>query len=360
MRTRPTPRDVLGVPALPPPALSAGVSRLRGMLGRLHRSTAPPPVQVLDALFGMLEHRVLVALCSVGVPDALTGPRTVGDLARDVGADPDLLERLVRFGATRGWLRIDRRGRVRPTRVTAFLRADHPGGWRSWVDFAGGAEVVAAVAELSAEAANPFQTVNGAPFFEWMAEHDDRWAVFDEAMAAGGRMHALTLAHSLDWSGCATICDVGGGTGALLAALLELVPGATGTLLDLPGVAARAVDHPRMSVVAGDAFTTVPDGHHTYLLVNVIHDWGDDDSVSLLRAVAAADPRRVVVVEGERSEVPTDDIAASTDVLMAALTPGGRERTASQIDALATAAGLRTCTRVRLASGDLASVLVAA
>jgi SAM-dependent methyltransferase len=271
-----------------------------------------------------------------------------------------VLERLLRFAATRGWVRLDRRGRVRPTRVTAFLRTDHPGGWRAWVDFAGGEEVVAAVGALSAGSSttHAFAEVNGAPFFEWMAAHPDRWATFDRAMAAGGRMHALGLAAALDWSTTRSVCDVGGGTGDLLATLLDLEPRLEGTVFDLPDVVARAVVHPRLTAVGGDAFESVPAGFDTYLLVNVIHDWSDDDSMRILGRVAEAmgPDARVVVVDNERATVPRADVAISADVLMAALTSGGRERSADELDGLACSAGLRLGHSVRLASADVAHV----
>lgn len=354
------PRDVLGVPVLPPGRVTVAGNRVRELVGRLHRTMAPPPVRILEGVFGMLEHRVLVALCEAGVPDALTGPRSIADLAVAVDADEPQLERLLRFAATRGWVRIDRRQRVRPTRATAFLRADHPGGWRAWVDFAGGDEVVAAVGRLSLRAGSrhSFLEANGAPFFDWMAEHPARWQVFDQAMAAGGRMHALGLASVLDWRAGERVCDVGGGTGDLLATLLELVPDLEGTVLDLPGVIARAVDHPRLTAVAGDAFVDVPSGFDTYLLVNVLHDWDDGDAERILgRVAAAAGPdARVVVVDSERTAVPRHDIAISADVLMAALTDGGMERDGTEFAELGERAGLRLVSSHRLASADIAHV----
>ena len=238
---------------LPPSRVAAATDRLRSALRRIHAGMGPPPVQILEALFGMLDHRVLVALCELDVPDVLTAPTEPEELARLVGADPARLERLLRFASTRGWVRIDRRGRVRPTRVTAFLRADHPGGWRAWVEFAGGGEVVDAVAGLTTDpgVSDAFAATNGDSFFTWMAAHPDRWATFDRAMAAGGRMHALTLGAAVDWSGCRRLCDVGGGTGDLLAALLDLVPEMSGTVFDLPEVVERAVHHERMTAIGG-------------------------------------------------------------------------------------------------------------
>jgi hypothetical protein len=355
----PTSRDLLGVPALPPGKATAAATRVRAALGRVHAAMAPPPVQILEGLFGVLDHRVLVALCDAGVPDALTGPADITALAARLDADAAMLERLLRYAATRGWVRLDRRGRVRPTRVTAFLRTDHPGGWRAWVDFAGSSEVVAAVSRLSTGRANAFAAANGAPFFDWMAAHPDRWAVFDAAMAAGGRMHALVLAGALDWSGVTTVCDVGGGNGALLAALLDLVPSLErGTVIDLPAVVERAVDHPRLDAVAGDAFAHVPAGFDVYLMVNVLHDWDDERAVRLLGRVAeaAATPARIVVVDGDRPDVPVADVAVASDVLMAALTGGGKERDADAFRGLAAAAGLDHERSIRLASGDLAHV----
>jgi hypothetical protein len=353
-----TPKDVLGVPALPPAGVAAAGNRFREQLGKVHRAMAPPPVSILEGLFGLLDHRVLVALCEAGIPEAVTGPVSIAELARRVDADPEMLERLLRFAASRGWVRFDRRGRVKPTRVTQFLRPDHPGGWHRWVEFAGGAEVVAAVQTLGVTPAtgDAFAAANGAPFFEWMAAHPDRWAVFDGAMAAGGQMHALGLAAAVDWTGTRAVCDVGGGTGALAATLLELLPGVEGTVFDLPQVIERAVEHPRLTAVGGDAFEQVPGGFDTYLLVNVLHDWDDAAASRILDRVAVAmdTGSRLIVVDSERTAQPRPDLATSADVLMAALTPGGKERDAAAFAELGRSAGLVHDRTVRLASGDVA------
>ncbi|MEO8695681.1 MAG: methyltransferase [Acidimicrobiales bacterium] len=357
-----SPRSVLGVPFLPPGAVTGAGNRARALVYRLHARMAPPPVRILEGIFGALEHRVLVALCAAGVPDALTGKIDPAALAGKIGADPIALERLLRFAATRGWVRIDRRGRVRPTAVTAFLRRDHPGGWRAWVDFAGGDEIVAAVASLTigAKPADAFAAANGLPFFDWMALHPERWTAFDDAMAAGGRMHALTIDAALDWSATHRVCDVGGGTGHLLAALLELQPHLSGAVFDLPAVVARAVQHDRLTAIGGDAFHEVPGGFDTYLLVNVLHDWNDGDAAKILDRVAdaATSDSRIVVVDNERTASPRNDLAVSADVLMAALTNGGRERSTTEFEGLGRRCSLRLDRTVRLASGDVAHEFV--
>ncbi|HUP71434.1 MAG TPA: methyltransferase [Acidimicrobiales bacterium] len=357
-----SPQSVLGVPFLPPGAVTTASNRAREVVNRLHARMAPPPVRILEGIFGMLDHRVLVALCAAGVPDALTDKIEPIALAKELGVDPVALERLLRFAATRGWVRIDRRGRVRPTAVTAFLRRDHPGGWRAWVDFAGGDEVVAAVGSLTlaSEPTDAFAAANGTAFFDWMSLHPERWVAFDRAMAAGGRMHALTLDAALDWSAARRVCDVGGGTGELLASLLDLQPHLAGSVFDLPDVVERAVRHDRLTAIGGDAFREVPGGFDTYLLVNVLHDWSDDDAARILGrvAAAAAGSARIVVVDNERTATPRHDLAVSADVLMAALTNGGRERSTSEFAALGRRCDLHLSRSVRLASGDLAHEFV--
>jgi len=346
------------VPAMPPGALSGVVERLRAGLAGLHRRTAPPPVQLLEGVFGLLDAVALGALCRLDVPDRLDRPTPLPDLATATGAPTEVVERLVRYAAGRGWLRLDRRDRVRPTATTRFLRRDHPGGWRAWVDFACSPEVLAAAGQLMTAPATPdaFTAANGTPFFDWYTAHPERHAVFDAAMAAGGRMHGLALAKAVDWSGVGRVCDVGGGTGALLGVLLDQQPHLEGVLFDLDPVVERAVEHERLEVVGGDAFVGVPGRCDVYLLVNVVHDWDDDAVVALLRNAAAAGGAgaRVVVVEGERRARPVDGIALRTDLLMLALAPGGRERTTAEVASLATAAGLGAVATVTLASGDRA------
>jgi hypothetical protein len=363
------PRDVLGVATLPPGAVARLGNRLRAGIARVHRAAAPPPGRLLEAALGGLDLAALATLCRLELPDRLTGPVAVERLADELGLDPARLERLLRYAATRGWVRLDRRGRVRATRATTFLRRDHPGGWRAWIEFAAGAEVWAALGSLDEGlrvAGDAFAAANGQPFFAWMQDHPDRHATFDGAMAAGARMHGLLLARALDWSASSQVCDVGGGDGTLLGVLVAQHPHLEGVLLDLPEVVARAAPREHVTAVAGDAFAAVPEACDTYLFVNVIHDWDDEAAVTLLRRAAEALPGsdaggdaqgRVIVVESEAHARPRDDVAVRADLLMLALTPGGRERTIDEVAALAERAGLRRRRTQLLASGDVAHVL---
>jgi hypothetical protein len=363
----PDPRDVLGVPLLPPAAATRSATRGRGLLARLHRSLAPPPGRIVESALAGLEPAVLAALCRLGVPDHLDGAVPIDELATVLEVEPDRLGRLLGFAHVRGFVRLDRRGRVHPTRLTTFLRSDQPGGWGAWPTFVASDEVVAALGALHeglTVGTDAFTVANDQPFFPFMAAHPEAGARFDAAMAAGAAMHGLLLARALDWSHRSRVCDVGGGDGTLLATLLAHHPHLEGVVLELPEVAARAPERQRVVVEAGDAFDAVPAGFDTYLFVNVLHDWDDRAAARLLsRAAEAArttstggSPAQVVVVDRAARSRPADDITLLADTLMLALTPGGHERTVDAFTDIGRAAGLHLHDRRALASGDVALV----
>ena len=200
--------------------------------------------------------------------------------------------------------------------------------------------------------ADPFASANGAAFFEWCAAHPDRQAAFDSAMAAGARMHGLALAGALDWTATRHVCDVGGGTGELLRVLVGAYPQLRGVVVEIPSVASRIEPVDGIEVRSADAFEYAEPGCDRYLFVNVVHDWSDDDAVRLLGTVrrVASDTSEVVLVESERRPRPMPGIALSTDLLMMALTPGGRERTTAEIAALGNARRLVTRPHRRVAA----------
>ena len=86
---------------------------------------------------------------------------------------------------------------------------------------------------------------------------------FSAAQDAGSRGPARVLAKLVDLDGCATLLDVGGGTGAFSVALCRRYPALRATILDFPNVrplAERAIAAAglgdRITFVGGDALRT--------------------------------------------------------------------------------------------------------
>src|SRR5262249_46332513 len=96
---------------------------------------------------------------------------------------------------------------------------------------------------------------------------------------------------AFDLTGIGTIADIGGGTGDLLAALLEANPNLRGILVDSPSMLERAhhaLVHGPLAAgcqrLPGDLFSAAP-AADAYVLAQVLHDWDDHDASRILRAV---------------------------------------------------------------------------
>ena len=154
----------------------------------------------------------------------------------------------------------------------------------------------------------------------------------------------------IEWPAAGTIVDVGGGQGALLAAILAGGPDLQGILYDLPHVIAAARGGPidaaglagRCELAAGSFFERVPAGGDLYLLKRVIHDWDDERAAAILRNCRAAmsATARLLVVDHVLSPGNAPSLGKWLDLQMLVLTPGGRERDEAGFRALLSSAGL--------------------
>lgn len=357
--------DLLGLPAVPPGWVTAVGNRVRAGLARARRGAAPPPVVMMESLFGLFDNRVLGLMVELGIVDALRDVRTADALARELGLDPERLDRLLRYAAARGLVAAHDAGRYGPNAVTGTLAADADPSWRGWVEFLGSDWFWQACRRLDAavvaEPVSGIAAATGHEFFEYVHQvNPDGGRAFDAAMAAGSTVQALALISDLEWDGVDSVCDVGGGTGALTELVLRHVPVRRAWLFDLPDVVAAARPalrsgplSTRAEIVGGDFFTDdLPPGCDRYLLLAIVHDWGDDDAVRLLgnvgRAMGASS--EAVVVDSVVAATPRDDAFTATDMVMLAVAPG-RERTLDQFSALADRSGLRLEGRTQLPTG---------
>jgi hypothetical protein len=280
-----------------------------------------------DALRGALVTRALAIVSDLGIPQALAGgPKPVTELAKDAGADPDTLHRLLRALASDGIFAEEEPGTFRNTDVSEQLLRS---GWGAFAHFFGGPWHQAAGA-LDASGKASFPDLYGNDFWSWLAAHPDERALFDIAMEQGKDQRAERL-DRVEWRDGDTVVDVGGGNGSLLAALLGRQPGLRGTVFDLPEtVRDENVLGDRIQFVEGSFFERVPEGD-VYLLSTILHDWDDESAAAILRTIrAGARPdARLILLE---AVVPVGNEPGGgkwLDLLMLALF-AGRERNESQ------------------------------
>ena len=299
--------------------------------------SGPAPDERLWALIrGALGTRALAVVADLGVAAALSeGPRPVGGLARESGADPDVLHRLLRALASDGVFAEDEPGVFRNTGASELLRE----GWGDFAHLFGGVWY-RTLSELDARPAQPaFPRAFGTDFWSWLAADPEERASFDRAMEQGKERRIDRLA-AAPWRGDETVVDVGGGNGSLLVALLGRYPGLRGIVLDLPEtVRDEAALGARCTFVAGSFFDSVPQGD-VYVLSTILHDWDDERATAILRTIrkaADADARLLLL---ETVLPPGNDPHGGKwlDLLMLALFEG-RERDEVQWRGLLAAGG---------------------
>jgi SAM-dependent methyltransferase len=306
---------------------------------------SPSPAQVVgDLAKAHIAARCLHVAATFGVADAIgdrpTDPREIG--AR-TGLDPDAVGRILRLLAAHGVFESSAEG-YSHNAASRLLRSDHPESLRSYVRMTGMPAFWGRFTELAGAAQAGRPSVDWRGLLAYFEQHPDEAQIFNAAMVAKSRSVLPAVIGAYDFSRYGVVADIGGGRGHLLAAILEHAPTVRGILFELPHVAADAMtsESARLEIVAGDFFTTALPMADLYLLMDLLHDWRDDDAARILSAVRRAAPAhaRLLIIETLVPETPGPHFGKTLDLIMLAVT-GGRERTRAQYAALLERAGLR-------------------
>ncbi|OBG26972.1 hydroxyneurosporene methyltransferase [Mycobacterium alsense] len=347
---------------LPPAKVVRLIEIARHYLGRLKHRLVPPQAAMMEMITSAWAAQAISAAADLGIADALAnGPRTVDELAAAVDADADALGRLLRALIGWGIFRRRRDGRYELNPLADTLRSDSPVSVAGLARFVGAPqhrEHWSRLTEAIRTGRAVVPALRGKPVFEYLADEPELAEIFNDAMTSVSAAAISSVVAAYDFSRYATVVDVGGGHGRLLAAILAATPRARGILFDLPQVVAGAsavlekhdvVD--RVRVVEGSFFDAIPEGGDAYVLKSVIHDWPDDDAVRILANVRRACQvgKHVLLVEsvipGHDREFP----GKLTDLEMLVVA-GARERTAAEYGRLMDRAGFRMTRVVETAS----------
>jgi hypothetical protein len=294
------------------------------------------PAILWSFLRGALMTRAIAIAADLGIAVALAdGPKHVGRLAEEAGADPDTLQRVLSALAADGVFRETEPGVFDNTEVSNLLRDTS----QSALAHLFGGAYFRAIAELDASGGQqPFSRAFGTDFWSWLSEHPAERDAFDQAMSNGVQLRVEQLA-SLDWRGDEVVVDLGGGNGALLVELLRDRPGMRGILFDLSStVRDDRLPDDRIELVVGSFFEEVPAGD-AYVLSAVIHDWDDEAAGAILRTIRSCAPphARLVVIDGVLGPESGSEWRWADLHLLAVL--GGRERDATEWRRLLAAGG---------------------
>lgn len=306
----------------------------------------PAQARAFTLLTGMCNTQVLFALLSSNVIETLgQGPLSVEEIVRSCPVHQKVLSRTLRYASTMGVVNFAD-NKYSLTEVGQLFLKGTPGNfytpatflglapWRdSWNHF-----------DYCLQTGEPaFDHVFGMPFFEYLDAHQTYGQLFHDYMTTMTIRIAPLVAEAYDFSRFNVICDVGGGQGVLLKAVLEKVPQAKGILFDLESTIKHHVMGEtinRTELRAGNFFNDIP-AADCLILKTVIHDWNDENSIKILtNCRQALNPGGKIILIEQVVEQPYTPFALFYDLHMQVML-GGAERTEKEFEVLLQAAGLR-------------------
>ena len=312
-------------------------------------TTPPSPanIQLMQLTTACWASRCLHVVAELGVADALGDqPQSTEALAKATSTQPQALYRMLRLLASLGifeW----RNGTWKHTQSSRFLSSNHPESLRDYVRMLGLPVFWSAFEDLehslrTGECAFAKRHPEGV--FAYLAKHPEESRIFDSAMTSKSHRDIAAILPAYGFSQFATIADIAGGRGHLLRAILKGSPKTQGILFDQPHVVAEVApeDGEKLTVVGGNFFTDSMPKADAYLLMNIIHDWPDAESIKILSAIRRAMSKRarVLIIETVVPDAPGPHLSKELDIAMMAI-PGGMERTQEEYASLAAKCALR-------------------
>ena len=309
---------------LPPPALPRGALRPAGRFTRLvasrgfqkwaarfpltRRIVKSEGEAMFDLVAGFCHSQILQAFVRFDMPQLLlANEMSVEALALELDVPKDRMAVLLSAAVAIGLLKRRRSGRYALTTRGAAL-AGVP-GLRGMIDhhdvlYRDLADPVAFFrGEVATELAGFWPYVFGAGG----ATDPETTAIYSQLMADSQALVAEDTLAMVGLSEGKNILDIGGGTGAFLAAVGAAHPHLHLTLFDLPAVAPAAAERfevaglsDRVVILAGSfRDDPLPQGADIISLIRVLYDHADETVIALLKAVHDALPEggRVLISE---------------------------------------------------------------
>ena len=313
----------------------------------------PPHAQLVQMATAHWMSHILYVAAKLGVADHLAKEaKDADELAAATKTHAPSLRRFMRTLAHLGLVTEGETARFALTPLGEALKTGAQGGARSAVLTLASPWITGGWERLleSVQTGRPgLEQALGMPIFDWLARHPEEASLFSETMVSFHGAEPAAVAAAYDFSGMATIVDVGGATGNLLTAILAKHSGCRGILYDLPHVVrdapkliqARGLAD-RVTIESGSFFERVPQGGDAYLLSHIIHDWTEEQCLTILGHCRRAmkPTSRVMIIE---MVLPAGNVPHPGKMLdmMMLVGPGGQERTEPEYRDLLNKAGLR-------------------
>jgi hypothetical protein len=314
-----------------------------------------PEVQerVFQLALGYIPASALYVAVHLNLADLLAeGPQDVGALARTTGMQEDGLFRVLRALASVGVFSEVGPRQFALNDAADLLRTGSPlRDMTEWMTDPFHFQTYSHLLHSVRSGESGMEIAAGTPVFEYFRQNPEEGDVFNRAMTALSKVVIPAVLEAYDFSGIATLADIAGGHGFVLASVLERYPAMKGILYELenvaPGARSRFAEMGlagRTQVLIGDFFQSVPTGADAYMMKHIIHDWDDEKAARLLRnihqALAPVPRGRVILIEAVLQPGNEPSMGKLIDLEML-VGPGGRERTEQEFRGLFENSGFR-------------------
>lgn len=317
------------------------------------QAPAPQPIDpIMQAQLGYMASIGLWIAAKLRIAEQLaTGPKSVDELAKASGANPDRLYRTLRAIATMGIFREQEGGgkKFANTPASEFLIEGSEGNVRDMVLWCASPFHLKVYSETMHSVMTGEIAINHIykkPIFELFStpEMKEDTEYFNNCMTSISQMVMPAVLEAYDFSGIGTLVDVAGGHGFVLGSILQKYPHMQGVLFDMEHVIAGSGPllksmgvESRVKTATGDFFKSVPPGGDAYIMKHIIHDWEDDKAAVILNNIreqlAMKGSGKVILIEAVITPGSQPHFAKWIDIEMFMM-PGGRERTEAEFAAL--------------------------
>lgn len=320
-------------------------------------SSKDSPDLILDLIEAFRRSKVMFAAVELGVFDALMqGAMTSEQLANQLSCNPaamkTMLESLVTLGlltytgelfsnteAAQNYLTSPS-----PNRLTGYISYSNTVMWQMWSH----------LEDAVRTGQHRWQQTFGleGPIFSHFFRTPEAMKEFLLGMHGYGRITSPELVRAIDLSKFRCMCDLGGATGHWVIAACEHYEHLRGIVFDLPhtlelaqSMVTQSTAAGRIEIMGGDFFVDRLPAADLYALGRIVHDWSEDKIKLLLRRIYDALPRGGGLLIGEKliNEERNGPRWAMMQSLNMLICTEGKERSASEYQALLHEAGFTTC-----------------
>lgn len=195
-----------------------------------------------------------------------------------------------------------------------------------------------------------FENLYSISFWQYCKENPALGEVFNQLMVNITKSDESAILEAYDFLSIKKLVDIGGGIGALIAAILKENSTMNGVLFEQPEVIEKAQNFldregvsNRCEVIGGSFFEEIPAGADAYVIKRVIHDWDDEQAIKILQRCCQAmtETSKLLVLESVMSTTNARRDETMLDIWMLLYFPGAQERTKNEYQNLFRAAGLK-------------------